>query len=634
MTFKSLSLITATLLLTTPNYAEELENITITSTSFEISELDAPSSVDVYTHDDIEASNSDDIFQFLNEQTSVTSMPSYSNPFIQNLDLRGYGLANGYQNIVITVDGRRMNNIDNVPQLLSAIPLEDIEQIEILKGGSSVRYGDGANAGSINIITKTNSKNYVKSYMGSQGRKFGAINLSHQFDNLIVKGYMDYFKSDGLKQDERYSKNKFVSMKYFPTDTLELSLKRSFAKMQTKYPNPITLDDFNNNIEKDNGFNEQYLSSYVTSMGLTYDITPNLSLDLNYNDENKKSEYISPYPAVFHYKYKSLVSQLKYTNEQTKILLGFELFNGDRQSTTDTTSKDNQAFFISAAHTYDKSSINIGARYEKVTYNHTPTSGADFDQKESLQGYNLGYNYKLNNTQSLFVNFDRAYQAPNIDNFFAFNWSTFALDFNPDIKPMKTDTLSVGLNAIDPKNKLKITLFGTKLKDEIYYYNSGSWLTSINTNIDKSYKYGLELFDKYNINENFYTSVNYRYVIAKIDSEDEADHAYDGKYLPGVSKHNVTLNLGTTFGKFSGVLSHTYKSKAYASDDFENNFSQKQKAYNSTNLSLKYTLSQYAELFAKAENIFDQKNGIWISDDVIYPINFETIYYAGIKVKF
>ncbi|MEZ4694112.1 MAG: TonB-dependent receptor plug domain-containing protein [Aliarcobacter sp.] len=46
-----------------------------------------------------------------------------------------------------------MNNIDSAPQLLSSIPIDSIEKIEILKGTGSVQFGDGANAGVINIIT-------------------------------------------------------------------------------------------------------------------------------------------------------------------------------------------------------------------------------------------------------------------------------------------------------------------------------------------------------------------------------------------------------------------------------------------------------------------------------------------------
>lgn len=57
-----------------------------------------------------------------------------------------------------------------------------------------------------------------------------------------------------------------------------------------------------------------------------------------------------------------------------------------------------------------------------------------------------------------------------------------------------------------------------------------------------------------------------------------------GKDLPGVSKHNITVNLGYNINNINTVLSHTYRNSAYASNDFANNFTQKQEAYNSTDL--------------------------------------------------
>ena len=165
----------------------------------------------------------------------------------------------------------------------------------------------------------------------------------------------------------------------------------------------------------------------------------------------------------------------------------------------------------------------------------------------------------------------------------------------------------------------------------IYYYNLN--YANKNTNIDESHKYGLELFDKYLINDNLYISANYSYIIAKIDKENEGNGAYNGKDLPGVSKHNITVNLGYDINNINTVLSHTYRNSAYAANDFANNFSQKQEAYNSTDLGTSYTY-QNVELFAKIQNLFDEDNGLWISDDVIYPVNFERTYYAGMKVKF
>ena len=118
---------------------QDLAPVVVISKAIKTKAVDAPFASEIYTSRDIKNSHSKNLYDFLNTYTSVNTLPSYGNPFIQKIDLRGYGLANGYQNIVISLNGRRLNNIDMTPQLLSSIPIEKIERIEIIKGSGSGR---------------------------------------------------------------------------------------------------------------------------------------------------------------------------------------------------------------------------------------------------------------------------------------------------------------------------------------------------------------------------------------------------------------------------------------------------------------------------------------------------------------
>lgn len=635
--------VVATLLLATNLFSQELSTITVTSSLIETTEIDATYTTEIYTKNEIEKSKSKDVYDFLNSQTSVITNPSYGNTFSQKIDLRGYGIGDGYQNVVISVNGRKLNNIDMVTQLLSSIPLESIDKIEIIKGSGSVQYGDGANAGVINIITNGKNENYIKSYVGNNGTKNGTVSLGYSNDNLILNAFLDYTSTDGTRslnttgeKDNNYNRNKNINLIYFPTDSLELRLGRTYSNMNIKYGGSLTLDEYKDNPNQSNKLTEQYFRSYVTNVGATYNINRNYSVDINFSDENKLSEYSTGFKS--DYDYKSFNTKFNIEEDNYKIAVGVDGFNGDRIGSSDTTTKDNKAVFISGEYNInEKVTLSVGARKERVEYTYSPDSGTELDDKLSLNAYDIGINYKLDDTSSLFANYNRSYQAPDIDRFFASTWvlsggswsSTTA--FNGFIEPAKVHNINIGYTNIQKNNKLKISLFASKLKNEIYYYNVG--LTKRNTNIDKSYKYGLELFDKYVINDNLYTSLNYSYVIAKIDEEDESNGAYNGKYLPGVSKHNVVLNLGYEINDFKTILSHTYRSSAYAANDFENSFSQKQEAYNSTDLNLSYNYNNI-EVFAKIQNLFDEDNALWIKDDSIYPTNFERTYYAGVKYKF
>ena len=638
----------ASFLIATNLYSNEtkLETVTISANPIEIDEKKATFATEIYTKKDIEQSKSKDIYEFLSSQSSVNVMPNFGNNFSQNLDMRGYGIENGYQNIVVVVNGRRLNNIDMVPQLLSSIPLESIEKIEILKGSGSVKYGDGANAGVISITTDKKNSNYLKAYLGNNTSKDGAASFGYGNEYIIANAYVDYNSTDGSIKDNRGNsdenniRNMNFSVVFTPIEELELSLSRTYSNMTTNYARPISLKQYNEDPNRTSGFNKQYFSSYVTTAGARYDFNQNFFIDATFSDEDKISKFgTSP---DTQYDYKSFASTFNYRSDIFKGTAGVDGFKGDRfnfassfGTPENTTSKNNLAMFTSLEiNPIDDLTFSAGARKEKVEYKYEPQNGMDLNQKDRLNAYDFGVNYALTQNQSIFANYNRGFQAPDIDRFFSTDWTTMATTFNGFIEPAKVNTYTLGYNNFQENNKLKIALFRANLKNEIYFYNTGNWMIpSYNTNIDKSHKYGLEVYDKFLINENLYTSLNYSYIKAKIDRENEGNGVYDGKDLPGVSKHNLTLGLGYDFYKFSTFLSHSYKSSAYAINDFKNDFKQKQEAYHSTDFSVSFKHKEL-EIFGKIQNLFDQKNGLWVQDDSIYPVNFERTFFAGMKVSF
>ena len=638
----------ASFLIATNLYSNEtkLETVTISANPIETDEKKATFATEIYTKKDIEQSKSKDIYDFLASQTSVNVMPNFGNKFSQSLDIRGYGIENGYQNIAVVVNGRRLNNIDMVPQLLSSIPLESIEKIEILKGSGSVKYGDGANAGVISITTDKKNSNYLKAYLGNNTSKDGAASFGYGNEYIIANAYVDYNSTDGSIKDNRGNsdenniRNMNFSVVFTPIEELELSLSRTYSNMTTNYARPISLKQYNEDPNRTSGFNKQYFSSYVTTAGARYDFNQNFFIDATFSDEDKISKFgTSP---DTQYDYKSFASTFNYRSDIFKGTAGVDGFKGDRfnfassfGTPENTTSKNNLAMFTSLdLNPIDDLTFSAGARKEKVEYKYEPQNGMDLNQKDRLNAYDFGVNYALTQNQSIFANYNRGFQAPDIDRFFSTDWTTMATTFNGFIEPAKVNTYTLGYNNFQENNKLKIALFRANLKNEIYFYNTGNWMIpSYNTNIDKSHKYGLEVYDKFLINENLYTSLNYSYIKAKIDRENEGNGVYDGKDLPGVSKHNLTLGLGYDFYKFSTFLSHSYKSSAYAINDFKNDFKQKQEAYHSTDFSVSFKHKEL-EIFGKIQNLFDQKNALWVQDDSIYPVNFERTFFAGMKVSF
>jgi len=633
------SLLTAALLSQLHANEITLAPLEITSTSITTDELHATEAVEVYTQKEIEAAHVQNIYEFLNKETSVTAMPSYGNPFAQKLDMHGYGIGDGYQNIVIRVNGRKLNNIDMVPQLLSSISPNQIERIEIIKSSGIVEGGDGANAGVINIITKESNEKQIGFYAGTYNTVDGNFYAGHTDDKLSLSvsgeaqknGGTRYIDDNGNKDQNKFSNFSF-DLSYTPVDALELRLNGLTSDIDTWYASSLTKAQYDEDpTQKSDSYYSgvhQLYTSDVIGAGASYYFNDKLSLNADFSHEYKTSNYIT-YDSESKYTYNSYNVNAKYSDNNFKVTVGIDGFNGDRKASKNTTTKDNIAGYISAEYRLSNSTFKAGYRYEKVSYEYAPVNGVSLTQDDSLDGIELGYNLALNKEQSIFANYTKSYQAPDIDRFF--NWGG---TFNNFISPMKADNYTLGYNYITKRNKFKISAYYIDLKDEIYYYSDPTYVASKNTNIDKSHKYGFDFYDKFVVNEQFNFSINYNYVMAKIDTEIENGEDFSGKELPGVSNHNVKAVLNYMPNTHTTLsLTEIYRSEAYAANDFTNSFIQKQDAYTSTDISVTYSEKSW-EVFAKVNNIFNQNNGLWIKDDKIYPVNFTTTAIAGINLKY
>jgi iron complex outermembrane receptor protein len=625
---------------TIPAFAAEniiLEDITVKANRFERKDSETTYASEIHTTKQIEASGAATLYDYLAQQSSVTVLPYFGNKASPSIDMRGYGSENGFQNIAITVDGQRLNNIDLSPQLIGAIPLGNIERIEISKGSGSVVYGDGAMAGSIQIYTKNKTGVTVSSSLGNFGQKNSYVNAGISEQYIDLSASLAYDSHDGFsKKDINGDKDKFtnntqnVKLKIKPTDNLRFNVEGTSARVNTYYVGTLSEAEFKQNPRQNSGnqYTEQDYDVDQWRVGAEYDITPKLKISATHFREDKRSEFVNFFSESF-YDYDSNDIALSYSGDEFSLIGGVQTFDGNRKSTSNTTTKDNKALFIQAeyqpAWLSDALTVSAGARNEKVNYRYAPAPGTKLSDSENLNAWDIGVNYRFSSELTAFANYNQAFQAPDIDRFF-----TFFGTFNAFIEPAIAKTLNIGLNHTSNKNRLKITAFHADLKDEIYF-NS---LTSTNTNIDASHKYGLELQDHFSFTDKLSAGLIYTYTRAIIDREKDFAGAINGNDLPGVPKHAVTANLNYKFLEAGNInLSHAWRDSTYAFNDFTNNAAQKQGHYESTNLAVSYRY-QKIQLFAAVNNIFEHENSLQVADDAIYPVDFVRTWRVGMKADF
>jgi len=353
-----------------------------------------------------------------------------------------------------------------------------------------------------------------------------------------------------------------------------------------------------------------------------------VKLTVSHNREDKLSDNPS-YGYKYNYDYATNDLALIYKGDVLDITAGTQIFDGTRVGSTNRTSKNNSGYYVQGQYRLDSLTLSLGARRENVEYDYV-AAGTALHDAHHLSALDMGLNYRLSRKTALFANYNQSFQAPDIDRFFDFGGT-----FNAFIAPAEVKILTAGINHIENNNRLKLAVFRANLKNEIYYFNPTPALyNGINTNIDQSHKYGLELQDNWRVRPDLSLSANYTYTRAIIDQENNGGVAYNGKDLPGVPRHGIILGLGYRLTEKSGLnLTHVWRSTAYAAEDFANNFAQKQGGYQSTGLAYRYH-DKASEWSASIDNLFEHKNGLWIHDDAIYPVSFTRNFRLGFKTGF
>lgn len=183
-----------------PNEIETGE-ITVTSTRYAEMLKDIPLPMDVVEEHQIIRNPANTVPDVLSTQPGL----SLIRDGIWATDITIRGLSR--YNIVTLVDGNRMETATDISARLSLVDLNDIERIEIIKGGSSSLYGTGAFGGVVNIITKGGDFSDLKYFKGSLLSGMNSVNKGSTGRLLLNAGSKYWFaKLSGTMRNAKNTK--------------------------------------------------------------------------------------------------------------------------------------------------------------------------------------------------------------------------------------------------------------------------------------------------------------------------------------------------------------------------------------------------------------------------------------------
>lgn len=629
-----------------------LNTVLIQSTSIPTTEFFAANSVRIYEREEIKASQANTLFDFLKDNTTLQVQTNYGNPLMPLISFGGYGLETGYENIKFIIDGFSINSIDLNAPLLSSIPLDSIESIEIVKGSGSVQYGNGATAGAIVINTNQGftPKEVAKIFAGygSNQTKEASIQLSKtdktedalygvDFNHQILKKEDGKtIASDGTKDTlENRTTRVGVNIK---TEKVTSQFNLGTSSSEVNYPGAMTLSEYKNSVNElpTGPMAINKLDTTNFNAAIAYHLSEQQQLKFSLSHHIKDSYFELPvYSYTTETDYITDVKKLEWlaNYDDFSVNIGAEKTRLQRSRATDKTDKDALAYFLSTRYQFGNNlSVNAGFRTETTDYAYNSSSTSLKDDEDN-QAYELGLGYTLDNHSMIYANVNKGYLTPNVDRFFNYDFFVFDYVFNDFIETMTNVTTTTGYKYFDHNIKAKAEIFVSQIEDEIYYNPS----TYQNTNYEKSLKQGVNLGLNFKLSS-YDMGVDYAYV----DATNQSDN-FQGKIMPGVSEHSLSAYVGKKFQSnlIANLTNHAFRishkatSDSYALSDINNEYG-RLPGINTTNLN--YSISnKKLTISASVENLFEQDNALYVvggSGLGVYPSGYERNYRLKAEYSF
>ncbi|NQU40745.1 MAG: TonB-dependent receptor [Lentisphaerae bacterium] len=177
-----------------------------TASSFSQSINDVPGTVTVITADEIKRYGLRTLVDVLN---MVPGFQTFATTFA-TWDVRARRYSHAYATIRVMVDGRPLNESYNRQiSAFESFPLDNVKQIEIIRGPGSSLSGTDAFSGVVNIITDKRERSVVSTTMGENG--YYGVNAAQYADvseDLSYSLTVDYSNTDG---DPRSYETDFLS---------------------------------------------------------------------------------------------------------------------------------------------------------------------------------------------------------------------------------------------------------------------------------------------------------------------------------------------------------------------------------------------------------------------------------------
>lgn len=507
---------------------QQLPPVVVSATRFEESLNQVPAHVRVISAEEIERSGAYSLPALFGQlgTVPVSGINLGQLGLGANVDLGGYGVTSGSTTLVL-VDGQRLNPPDSTAIPWESIPLKSIERIEILQGGGSVQFGNGAVGGVVNIITRKGAKAgaSVEQTVGRFNTLISNASLGRVVDDGQLSLHVSRSSTDGWRENSaaqassarlRYSKD----LARLDSVFVEAYLGESVSHM----PGGVLgrAGEGNARAAKFNNvgsFNDTGNASLRA--GLTRAITDAVKFEGELGYRRRSSDLTAPYYATADSvsqadgyvtgPVKSFLDGWEATftprikidlGERKSVIAGYDLSRSTQWSSNEFSPiaqqviLNNQGPFQYYGNIISDSQKAVLTNHSLYLTGRTPLSASvdmvagmrrqwqdatttdvnkssangtvNNQQAYAANAYALALNYRYSDTDRLYAKWDRSFRFANIDEFWGFDTNMNRI-FSGALRPQNADTLEAGGDWRHGALSLAASVFRSVSKDEIRY---------------------------------------------------------------------------------------------------------------------------------------------------------------------
>lgn len=575
----------------------------VTATRLTTPKIEIASSIMTITSEEIEKSKKTNVVELLKDLPCIDIAQTGGDGGVSYIYIRGAKP----EHTLVMIDGIEMNDPMSFGRScnLSNLMLENIEQIEIVKGPQSTLYGSDAMGGVINIITKKGQGRSFSLFseagsfktfrerveVGGGGKKFSYSLGAARID---TEGISSAGEKYGNTEKDGYRNTSLTARLTFdPKDkiNIDMLLKYLASKMDLDNSGGENGDDPNYTAENKELYLGLQCSKKIGVSFARHNRSYNNDPDINHPDGLVRSTYLSQVRKINWQdslsinKFNTILAGMEYKEERGELNSGFP------QKKT-----QNRGYFLQdQINVHDRFFAALGARLDNYS---------EFGSKITCRiapGYNINYT----NTR-IKASYATGFKSPSLYQLYSPKYGD--MNLNPE--------KSIGWDAGLEQYFLDKTIF----LDAVYFYNNFSNMVEYDRaaskykNVAEAQTEGVELSSSLKIKDAFVFKAS----AAKLRAKDKTN----GKNLQRRPSEKNSLGMDYHYSKngiFNAEVVYTGERDDTVILD----------SYRLVNMSISHNIDKNLEVYVRANNIFDKDY-----EEVKGYGTPGASFYGGIKINY